>query len=434
MSPIDREGGTGIKEHAALPRRVRPSRHHLRWSALPLACAIGVSMSAITPPAGDCCQVLELRQYTLKPGQRDALIELFERHFIESQEATGMTLAGQFRDRRRADRFVWLRGFANMETRHTALETFYGGSVWAAHKAQANATMVDVSDVLLLKPARPELAIRMERTDGVRTVLIGIYQLRQPADASLVSQFERRVAPLLRQHQVDLRGVFVTESAPNTFTRLPVREKDQVLAWIGVLRAGETAPESIDRLATAATLDSYTPSVLELEPTPRSALGGGPKAARASKHDFDFLFGSWKIHNRYLRGRLRQSTEWIEFDAQSHTEPLLHGFGHIDRYTAVRDGSPFEGITLRLFNPATGEWSIHWADTARARTLLPPMVGRFIGGVGEFYGDETVDGKKVLCRFLWTRPTGDSARWEQALSDDGGKTWETNWIMTFTRP
>ncbi len=380
-------------------------------------------------------------RYTLKPGQRDELIDVFERHFIESQEATGMTLAGQFRDRRRADRFVWLRGFENMEIRHRALESFYGGPVWAAHKAEANATMLDVSDVLLLKPARPELALRTDSVNEARAtsgtpslVLIGIYQLHGPADRALVSQVERRIVPILREHRVDLRGVFVTEPAPNTFTRLPVREKEHVLAWIGVLHGGEIAAASIDRLATALTVDNLTPSVLELEPTPRSVLGGGPKAARASKHDFDFLFGSWKIHNRYLRGRLRQSTEWIEFDAQSQTDPLLDGFGHLDRYTAVRDGSPFEGITLRLFDPATAQWSIHWADTARARTLLPPMVGRFIGGVGEFYGDETVDGKKVLCRFLWTRPSADPARWEQALSDDGGRTWETNWIMTLTRP
>jgi hypothetical protein len=111
----------------------------------------------------------------------------------------------------------------------------------------------------------------------------------------------------------------------------------------------------------------------------------------------------------------------------------LHGFGHLDRYSAVRDGAPFEGITLRLFDPATGQWWIHWADTANARTLLPPMTGRFLGGVGEFYGEETVRGNKVLCRFLWTRPAIDVARWEQAFSEDGGKTWETNWIMTFTR-
>ena len=153
----------------------------------------------------------------------------------------------------------------------------------------------------------------------------------------------------------------------------------------------------------------------------------------ASKHDFDFLFGSWQIHNRYLQGRLRHSTDWIEFGAESHVEPLLDGFGHLDRYTAVRDGSRFEGITLRLFDPATGQWSLHWADTARARTLLPAMVGRFLDGVGEFYGDEMVDRTKVLCRFRWTRPSADSPRWEQAFSGDGGTSWETNWIMTFTR-
>jgi hypothetical protein len=153
----------------------------------------------------------------------------------------------------------------------------------------------------------------------------------------------------------------------------------------------------------------------------------------ASKHDFDFLFGTWKIHNRFLEGRLCRSTRWVEFEARSSTEPLLDGFGHIDRYSAVWDGQPFEGITLRLFDPATGQWWIHWADTRQSRTLLPPMVGRFAGGVGEFYGDETVDGRTVRCRFLWTRPTDGTARWEQAFSDDDGKTWETNWIMTFTR-
>jgi hypothetical protein len=100
----------------------------------------------------DCCAVLELRQYTLKPGQRDVLIDLFDRHFIESQEAVGMTIVGQFRDRRRANRFVWIRGFSDMQARHAALERFYGGPVWAEHKAAANTTMLDVDDVRLLKP------------------------------------------------------------------------------------------------------------------------------------------------------------------------------------------------------------------------------------------------------------------------------------------
>jgi hypothetical protein len=86
----------------------------------------------------------------------------------------------------------------------------------------------------------------------------------------------------------------------------------------------------------------------------------------------------------------------MEFEAQSHVEPLLDGFGHLDRYYAVRDGSPFEGITLRLFDPATGEWSIHWADMGRARTLLPPMVGRFIGGSASFSATKQWM-KKMFC-------------------------------------
>src|SRR5262249_31085792 len=105
-----------------------------------------------------CCPVVELRQYTLRPQHRDVLINLFDRHFVEAQEAVGMTVIGQFRDRGNPDRFVWLRGFHDMESRHKALEAFYGGPVWAAHRAVANDTMLDSDNVRLLKPARPDLA------------------------------------------------------------------------------------------------------------------------------------------------------------------------------------------------------------------------------------------------------------------------------------
>ena len=382
--------------------------------------------------------MIELRQYTLKPGQRDVLIDLFDRHFVESQEAAGMTIVGQFRDRQRPDRFVWIRGFPDMASRHQALERFYGGPVWAAHRAAANATMLDVSDVLLLRPVRPDTGFLLEddqmkpgaRPRNPKTVLAGIYALETRADDVLVSQFEQQVAPRLHTHGVTLKGTFVTETAPNTFVRLPVREGEQVLVWIGTV---DGSPERLESIAAESTLAGHVPTVLNLAPTPRSLLGDGVHAARASTRDFDFLHGSWNVHNRYLKGRLRSSTEWSEFDAQSDVQPLLNGLGQLDRYRAVRDGNAVEGVTLRLFNPATGEWSLHWADTVNPGVLLPPMVGRFNGEVGEFFGDEFVDGRKVLCRFYWTRTNPASPRWEQAFSDDGGKTWETNWIMTFTR-
>jgi hypothetical protein len=146
--------------------------------------------------------------------------------------------------------------------------------------------------------------------------------------------------------------------------------------------------------------------------------------------DFDFLFGSWSVHNRYLVGRLRGSTEWIEFEATIDAWPLLGGMANVDSYTAVREGRTIHGTTLRLFDPHTDRWSLHWADTVRPGSLLPPMVGRFEGGLGEFFGDEEVDGRRVLCRFRWTG--GKAPRWEQAFSDDEGKTWEVNWVMTLT--
>ena len=102
-----------------------------------------------------CCPVVELRQYTLVPGARETLIELFEREFIETQEAAGMTVIGQFRDLNNPDRFVWLRGFSDMDARATQLQAFYSGPVWKAHRDAANATMIDSDNVLLLRPASP---------------------------------------------------------------------------------------------------------------------------------------------------------------------------------------------------------------------------------------------------------------------------------------
>jgi hypothetical protein len=147
-------------------------------------------------------------------------------------------------------------------------------------------------------------------------------------------------------------------------------------------------------------------------------------------NDFEFLFGSWNIRNRYLVGRLQCSNEWREFDATGQAWPLLDGLGNVDTFAAVREGKTIHGTSLRLYDPAKNEWSIYWADTIRAGQLCPPMIGGFAGEVGTFFGDEELDGQKVRCRFVWTR--GDAPRWEQAFSRDG-VSWETNWIMEFTR-
>src|SRR5919106_1412698 len=156
-----------------------------------------------------CCPVVELRQYTIRPGQRDVLVELFDREFVESQEAVGMQLIGQFRDLDRPDRFVWLRGFPDMERRQRGLEAFYGGPVWKAHSAAANATMVDVDDVLLLRPPTAAFGFGPQPprpAPGARTpastVVATICSLDGPVDVAVVA---RDLLPNLAAAPVQLR-------------------------------------------------------------------------------------------------------------------------------------------------------------------------------------------------------------------------------------
>ena len=148
--------------------------------------------------------------------------------------------------------------------------------------------------------------------------------------------------------------------------------------------------------------------------------------------DFDFIFGSWKVHNRRLRERLKGSTDWEEFEGQSSARAILGGLGNIDELAMERDGKSILGFTTRIYNPGSGQWSIYWADSAGA-TLLAPMVGSFKDGRGEFYDQELFEGRSIYSRFIWSGITATSCKWEQAFSEDGGKTWETNWVMEFER-
>ena len=158
------------------------------------------------------------------------------------------------------------------------------------------------------------------------------------------------------------------------------------------------------------------------------------RAAQASEgaQDFDFLFGSWRVHNRRLRQRLAGSDEWEEFEATSVARPLIGGLGNEDEFRTEFAGG-FVAMSFRLFDPELGRWAIYWADSRRPGILDAPVLGRFRDGVGTFEGEDTFDGRPIAIRFLWTDVGTPTPRWEQAFSDDGGRTWETNWEMRFTR-
>jgi hypothetical protein len=146
---------------------------------------------------------------------------------------------------------------------------------------------------------------------------------------------------------------------------------------------------------------------------------------------FDFLEGRWQIHNRRLVKRLQGSNQWQEFEAHSVCTALPGQLGNQDAYrTDFWQG--FAGLSLRFFDSRSGRWSIYWIDN-RVGTLQPPVIGAFAGDVGIFEGSDQYQGRPIRVRFTWSRVTTRHPRWEQAFSVDGGKSWETNWTMDFTR-
>ena len=152
-----------------------------------------------------------------------------------------------------------------------------------------------------------------------------------------------------------------------------------------------------------------------------------PGGARA----FDFLWGDWDVRNEVLRERLAGSDAWDTWQARMRVWPLARGYGNVDLFQAVRDGVPFEGSTVRLYSPETGEWSLYWMDSVGLR-LLPQVTGPMTPE-GAFYGEEPFQDRMVRLRFTWRVDGPDQARWEQAYAEPGSDAWETNWRMAFTR-
>lgn len=232
--------------------------------------------------------IVELRRYTLHPGRRDALIDLFEAELVETQEAVGMKVIGSFRDLDDPDRFVWLRGFETMDARARGLDLFYGGPIWARHRDAANATMIDSDDVLLLRPAAPAGGFALPEApppreapeDSARGLVEAlVLELEAPAGAELVERlsesFSRRLA--------DARGIplacFVGEEGENTYPRLPVRAGVHPFVFFsGYPRRDHPGIGRAGRDALVHIAGAHASQLLRLLPTRRSRLAGAVPA------------------------------------------------------------------------------------------------------------------------------------------------------------
>ena len=155
-------------------------------------------------------------------------------------------------------------------------------------------------------------------------------------------------------------------------------------------------------------------------------------AVRDGRHDFDVLVGRWSVAHRRLRRRLAGDNQWDEFGGRNELRQIVGGLANVDDNILELPAGTYRAATVRVFDPATKLWSIWWIDGRNPR-LEPPVVGRFVNGVGTFEGDDVFEGRPIRVRFIWSEITGRSARWEQAFSPDGGATWEVNWVMRFTR-
>jgi hypothetical protein len=144
-------------------------------------------------------------------------------------------------------------------------------------------------------------------------------------------------------------------------------------------------------------------------------------------HDFDFLFGRWRMHHRRLRERLRGSQQWDEYDCTGETVPLPEGLGNREE-VRFDYGGPVTGLSFRFYDHDTRQWAIYWIDSRR-RVLDRPVVGSFVGDTAVFLGEDTWEGTPIVMRFVWSRVQSGKPRWEQAFSTDGGRTWETNWVI-----
>ena len=157
-----------------------------------------------------------------------------------------------------------------------------------------------------------------------------------------------------------------------------------------------------------------------------------PQPRRDGQHDFDFEIGTWKTHLRRLVSPLTGSTEWVEYNGTSIVTRVLNGRANLVELKVEGPAGLLEGLSLRLYNPQSRQWSPNFANS-KSGALSQPTIGEFKNGRGEFFDQESFNGRAILVRFVISDISPNSCRFEQAFSEDGGKTWEVNWIATDAR-
>lgn len=255
-----------------------------RRDVLAMTAALSLATQPKAAEMTRCCPIVELRQYTTHLGRRDTLIALFDREFVKPQEAEGIRVIGQFRDLDDPNRFVWMRGFADMPTRAKSLTAFYGGPVWHAHRDAANATMLDSDNVLLLHPLGADGGFDSAKRGPDGLVVVEIRYLDRAALPAFSSFFTQHMRPRIAQASARVLATFVTDEGPNNFV-LPVRENVTVL--VTVLGFADAAHHAAYAAALAkgpdwraeapeALLPQFArkPEVLRLIPTAGSRLRG----------------------------------------------------------------------------------------------------------------------------------------------------------------
>jgi len=175
--------------------------------------------------------------------------------------------------------------------------------------------------------------------------------------------------------------------------------------------------------------------VLSGSPNSQASANGSTATQRDGSRDFDFLIGDWKAHVRRLPERLKGSTVWVEYDGISNHKKLLDSNANFEEFDVSSPDKKLriKAQTLRLYNPESHQWSIYLVDLDKGTLELPPVVGQFNGKRGEFYNQQSWEGRAVLVRYVWIDISPKSSRMEQSFSSDGGKTWEVNWICELSR-